>query len=169
MFDYFAKVRDYFVKARNRARRQIVKARNRARRKRSAWNLLSFAVGLLVTGLLWWLLCEVVWRLHVVWFPEHGPRKGDFWAEGISFWPFVSSFLMVVPLFLPALSGGMLIANCMLRLIPFVRRVLDKEAQEDPGTDYRSAQRGLLWATAIIAILTVPLAVLGAYTLQRLH
>jgi hypothetical protein len=91
------------------------------------------------------------------------------WTEGIGFVPFLSSFLLIMPLGFPAVSTAMLLSNVLIRAIPPARKVLDREAHGYPGTDYRSAQRQLVFATKIAFAVAVPLSLIGAVTLFRLH
>jgi len=119
--------------------------------------------------MLWWLFVQVAWHIHTWIYPAHAGRWSGFWTDGIGFLPFVSSFLLAMPLGLPALTIGMALSNAILHLIPPARRVLDKEASRHPGTDYASAQRQMMAAIKISVVVAVPLALIGAATLVHLH
>ena len=86
--------------------------RKRRAGRRSAWNLLCVLVGVGLMCVLWFGLFHGMWRLHVHFFPEHRPYERQFWGSGISPGAFASSFLMLMPLALPATVLGFLAANC---------------------------------------------------------
>src|SRR5262249_16767311 len=66
--------------------------------RKSPWNLLVLAVAFAAIGSIGYVLFRIMWQIHVVIYPAHSGRLGEFWTKGTSFWPFVSSFLLLVPL-----------------------------------------------------------------------
>ena len=75
---------------------------HRANRK-SPWNLLCVLVGFGLAMLAWYYLFQAAWWLHVQCYPEHAALKKEFWHQGISARAFLCSFLMLMPLAVPAL------------------------------------------------------------------
>ena len=120
--------------------------------RRSRWNLLLPPLVLAVAALSWLFLALAAHALHA--------RGG-----GLPF-PLVRSglagLLMYAPLCLPAAVLGLVGANAVARLVPAARRALDEESRGRPGADYASAQRGLLTAAALLLLVTLPIAVVGA-------
>jgi hypothetical protein len=110
-----------------------------------------------------------MWRLHVHFFPEHRPYERQFWGSGISPGAFASSFLMLMPLALPATVLGFLAANCLVWLIPPARRSMQGEAAGDKEMTFSGSNSGLIkWGT-IPSIICVILSIIGAVTLRSLR
>jgi len=147
----------------------VADARTRAKRRKSRWNILLFVLIFVFGPGLWWVFTRVAWYFHTLIHPAHAGHWAEFWTEGLGAVPFISSFLMVMPLALPAFTTAMLLSNMFLYAIPPVRRTLDREAEGYPGTDYASAQRQMIFATKIALAIAVPLSLIGAVTLFRLH
>jgi hypothetical protein len=126
-------------------------ARARAGRRRSPWNLILIPFGLGGWLGTWYLLFRLVWNFHHWLYPQH--LFSDFWREGIPFASFVPSFLMLFAPAVAALCVGLMIANCIVLLIPPARRALDAEAVGYPGTGFKEATRALFgllkWALPI--------------------
>ncbi len=74
----------------------------------------------------------------------------------------VAVVLMIVPLGIACIFVGGVVANFVVYHIPQARAVLDQEALECPGIDYRSTQRSLLKLGIPSFMLAVVLAVVGA-------
>lgn len=70
--------------------------------------------------------------------------------------------LMIVPLGIACIFAGGVVANFVVYHIPRARVVLDQEALECPGIDYRSTQRSLLKLGIPSFALAVLLAAVGA-------
>ncbi len=127
-------------------------ARRRAKRRRSPVNLLLIPAVVGPWALTWYvsarLLGEVVRRVH----PEPGfvllPDSGG-------------GVLMGVGLFFAWLPVAMVVGNLIVAGIAPVRRTLANEARSVPGTDFVSANRGLLKAAAFITPAGLLLAVVG--------
>ena len=149
--------------------RYLGDAQKRAKRRKSPWNILPFALIFVIGPGLWWLFACTAWYVHTLIHPAHAERWGEFWTDGVGIVPFISSFLMIMPLGLPALTTVMLLSNLLARSIPPVRQALDREAEGHPGTDYKSTQRQMILATKIAIAIAVPLSLIGAATLFRLH
>ena len=96
--------------------------RERRAKRKSPWNLLGALVAVLVMGPAGYGLWLCAWRLHLIFYPAHETHLRDFWQAGISARAFVSSFLLAIPLFMPAILVGMLTSNILMWLIPPARR-----------------------------------------------
>jgi hypothetical protein len=132
----------------------------RAQRRKSAWNLLLLPLCFAAWLSIWYALFRFVWLLHVLVYPAH--RLADFWSGGISAGTAVLSFLMVFALMPAAMTLGFMLENCVVWLIPPLRRVFDAEARDYPGTGFADAMRGLLkvcyWALPIGLTISVTAA-----------
>jgi hypothetical protein len=147
----------------------LIEARIRARRRKSPWNTLLLFSAIPVWLAVWYGSFELFWRLNVYMYPEHSGYRDQFWTEGISFCPFISSFLMVFGPFFPSVGVALLFSNVLFRVVPPARRALDREALNVRGAAYISAQRGLLKLTLFSLAIGYGLAGIGAFTLSRLH
>jgi hypothetical protein len=74
----------------------FVRARERAQRRKSSWNLLLIVVGFGGMAGFAYLFFQIMWRIHIAFYPEHVGRLCEFWSEGISARSFISSFLLVI-------------------------------------------------------------------------
>lgn len=84
--------------------------RERRAKRKSAWNLLNALLIALALGPVGYGLWLCAWRLHIWFYPEHANRLHEFWKAGLSGKAFISSFLMAMPLFVPALVIAALIS-----------------------------------------------------------
>ena len=75
------------------------RAQVRAQRRKSPWNfiLIPFVAGGI--GGTCYALFQLMWRIHIMIHPEHIGRFNEFWQEGIRLPSFLSSFLLLFPLF----------------------------------------------------------------------
>jgi hypothetical protein len=108
------------------------------------------------------------WQVHVLFYPEHAVHLREFWRPGISGGAFISSFLLAMPLFLPAIVTGLLISNLLMWLIPPARRAMNAEARGDYEMTFRGANLGLLKWGGIGSGIAFLLMLIGAATLSRL-
>ncbi len=131
----------------------LEEARRRAKRRRSPLNLLLIPAVVGPWALTWYvsalLLGHVAHHhrpeLNFVLLPDSG-----------------GGVLMGVGLLVAWLPVAMVIGNLIVAGIPAVRRTLDHEARSFPGTDFVSANRGLLKAVAFITPAGLLIAVVGA-------
>jgi hypothetical protein len=143
--------------------------RERRARRKSPWNLVGMLVALPVMGLAWYGLWLFAWQLHLLFYPAHAGHVREFWRAGISGRALISSFLMLMPLFVPAIAVGLLLSNCLMWLIPPARRAMEAEAAGDEEMTFRGANRGLVKVGAIASVVALLLALIGAATLSRLR
>jgi hypothetical protein len=143
--------------------------RERKAKRKSAWNLVGLLVAVLVmvpSGYGLWLCA---WKVHVVFYPSHATHIREFWQAGISGKAFISSFLLAMPLFLPAMVTGFLTSNFLMWLIPPARRAMDAEAAGDYEMTFRGANWGLIKWGGIASGVALLLVLTGAATLTNLR
>jgi hypothetical protein len=140
----------------------LANARQRASRRKSKWNLLSPLLMAPLCALFWWAGAELAWLAHVAFFQSSASAVSRNWMAALGRQNSVPVLLMVLPPFLPAISGAMLAGNFLIHLIPPARRALDGESRSSPGTDYATAQHTLLRVTAVLVGIAAGLALTGA-------
>ncbi len=147
----------------------IGRARQRARRRKSPWNLvlIPLVLGAVVgtTCTLFWIM----WEIHTAIYPAHVGRLAEFWGKNISARSFVSSFLLVVPLFFASVPIAMILANLIAWLIAPARRSFDREAEGAVGASFAEAISGLWKVALIIVPICLVLSSIGAATLSQLR
>ena len=142
--------------------------RERRAKRKSPWNLLCVLLGFALALLAWYYLFQAAWWLHVERYPAHAGLKREFWRAGISVRAFISSFLLLMPLAVPAIVGGLLSANLLVWLIPPARRAMEHEAAGDREMTFAGANAGLAKWGGIAAAVAIVLSVIGALTLASL-
>jgi hypothetical protein len=75
----------------------------------------------------------------------------------------IGGVFMTLGPFFAWLPVAMLFGNLLVRALPPARRALDREAERVPGTDYRSAQRQLWRAAAVMFPAGMLVSVLGLF------
>jgi hypothetical protein len=143
--------------------------RARKARRKSPWDLLGAVVAALIMGLAGYGLWLCAWRLHLLFYPAHAAHIREFWHAGISGRAFISSFLLAMPLFMPAIVIGLLISNLLMWLIPPARRAMNAEAAGDEEMTFRGANLGLLKWGGIVSGIALLLVLIGAATLTSLR
>lgn len=81
---------------------------------------------------------------------------------------FVPSLLMVFAMTPGSVGVGLILGNCLAWLVAPARRAFDAEARGYPGTEFRSAMRGLFELTAVTLPIGVVVAIVSAYFLTSL-
>ena len=142
--------------------------RERQAKKKSPWNLVLGIVGFSLAAVLWYVFFQGAWQMHVIFYPEHITQRGQFWSQGISFKALLSSFLLLLPLGIPALVFGMLAANLLFWCIPPARRTMQIEAAGDTEMTFTGSNAGLLKWGGLASGICFALCILGAATLQSL-
>jgi len=142
--------------------------RERQAKRKSPWNLVCVLVGFILVPLIWYYLFQAAWRLHVEFYPMHAGLEKGFWNAGISFRAFVSSFLMLMPLGVPAMVAGFLLANLIIWLIPPARRTMEAEAAGDREMTFAGSNAGLIRWGGIASAVCIVLSIVGAATLKSL-
>jgi hypothetical protein len=143
--------------------------RNRRAQRKSPWNLLQLVVWVPLLALLLWCLFMAAWHLHTLFYPKHIGHFKEFWGSGVSGRAFISSFLLVMPLFVPAITLSLFISNLLMWLIPPARRAMNAEAAGDPEMTFRGANLGLIKFGGIASAVAFVLTLIGALTLSSLR
>lgn len=147
----------------------VSRARQRAARRKSPWNLVLILLGLGgIAGTLY-VLVQLMWRVHTLFYPAHVGRFHEFWGNGIGAGAFVSSFLLVVPLFFAAIPIGMLLTNLVAWLIPPARRAFAREAEGVEGASFRQTMGELGKVALVLVPICLLLSGIGAATLSNLR
>jgi len=126
-------------------------------------------LGFGLAAVFWYWLFHAAWALHVELYPAHAGLLREFWGEGISGAAFVSSFLMLMPLGVPALVLGALAANFLIWLIPSARRSMEAEAAGDPEMTFRGVTIWMLKWGGLASVGCVILSIIGLATLSSLR
>ena len=143
--------------------------RERSGRRKSFWHFPRMITSFILLGLLWYLLFVGMWEIHLIVFPEHEGHLREFWQEGISFKAFISSFLLVMPLFFPSMGASYILVNLIFWFIPPARKAFENEAAGDKEMTFFGATSSL---TKVFIKYLLPLglglSLLGALTLSSL-
>src|SRR5215475_11421113 len=75
--------------------------------------------------------------------------------------PNLNGALISLPAFVLWLPISLLLSNCVLYAVPSLRRVAERFVLEARRPSFRESQRQLLQIAAVIALVCVPLIVLG--------
>jgi hypothetical protein len=143
----------------------LANARHRSSRRKSAWNLLLPIVLVPLWLLLWWVAVELVWLVHVAVIHRHTGTT-ESWMKGVGSAMSLSGFLMIFPLMIPTMIGGMVIGNFLIYLIPAARAAMDAEDRAFPGTEYATAQKALIRTFKMCAPVALALSLLGAWLFE---
>ncbi len=134
-------------------------SRQRAQRRRSLWHVPMFILAMITTVLIVFVFFQCMWLIHTLIYPDHANKLGEFWNDIGRFRSFISSFLLLVPLFFAALPLGLMFSNAVIWLIPSARRALDR------GASLSEAMLGLWKVSRVIVPICLLLSLLGAVTL----
>jgi hypothetical protein len=143
--------------------------RERAAKRKSPWDFIGILLGFVVFPVLWFYLFRVAWLVHLHFYPAHAGHLREFWGEGISTRAFVSSLLMAMPLFYPALVAAFLLSNVLMWFIRPARRVMEREAGGDPEMTFRGANTKLIKWGLIGSTISFILSFVGLATLHSLR
>lgn len=141
----------------------------RAQRRKSLWNTFLFFVWFIVTGWLTFLFFSFMWRIHMLFFPEHAGKMNEFWQEGLSLRAFLSSFLMAAPLFFAAFPLSAILSNLIMYGIPWARKAFEEEAVNFPETKFINTMRSLVAISIIFVPICFIVSLIGALTLKSLR
>ena len=143
--------------------------RQRAARRRSLWHIPELLLMFVFLGLFWFALFRLMWLVHLLVYPEHAGQLHEFWRKGIGLRSFLSSFLLLMPLALPATGLSLIFTNLVLWCIPPARGVFEKEAEGIEEMTFRRATKELLRLTMRWLIpIGLGISLLGALTLAQL-
>ncbi len=143
--------------------------RERSLRRISLWHLPKIIVSFVLLGLFWYLLFAAMWQIHLIAYPNHVGLLNEFWSEGIGFKSFISSFLMVMPLILPALGASFVLTNFLFWYIVPARRIYEKEAAGNKDLTFSGATTGLIKVFyKYLLPIGLGLSLIGALTLSNI-
>ncbi len=136
---------------------------------KSWWHLPKVFFIFTLLGVFWFGLFKIMWGVHIFFYPEHSNHLDLFWQEGLSFKSFISSFLLLIPLLLPAMGSAMIVTNGLLWLTPAARATFDREAKKlkKPSFLISTSDLLLLFVKYLLPI-GIGLSLLGALTLINL-
>jgi hypothetical protein len=143
--------------------------RERRAKRKSAWNLLGALLIIVGLSFFWYGLWLGAWRVHIIFYPAHTAHLKQFWQSGLSGGAFISSFLLVMPLIVPAIVLACLASNLLMWLIPPARRAMNAEAAGDSEMTFRGANWKLIKWGGIASGIASTVAVIGAATLTSLR
>jgi hypothetical protein len=143
--------------------------RQRRAKRKSAWNLVGALIIIMALAPVCYGLWLCAWRVHLLFYPAHAAQLREFWKSGLSAGAFISSFLLTLPLFVPAIVIACLTSNALMWLVPPARRTLNAEAAGDKEMTFRRANLGLLKWGGIASGIALLLALIGAATLSSLR
>lgn len=146
----------------------LQRARQRAKRRRSPWNFILPPLMLISVGLIWYVLFQFMWSVHVHFFPAHAGRFEQYWNEGIGARAFVSSFLLSIPLGIASVPLGLIVSNAVAWCIPPARRAFEREA-ETVKMNFKRIMLDLFKLALIIVPPCLLLSFIGAATLVNLR
>jgi hypothetical protein len=127
-------------------------------RRKSFWNVVLVLFGVQSIGLSWWGLFKLVALAQGFLAP------GKHFGQNLSN---LGQIVMVIPLGLPALAIGLLVANMRVWMFPAAREALEEEARSQSAEDFRTATRQLAVAAAILLAVALPVSLLGAVDFFR--
>lgn len=143
--------------------------KERASRRKSLWHLPRVIISFIVMGFIWYALFYVMWHVHLIAYPEHTGQIGEFWNKGISLKSFLSSFLLVMPLFLPALGLSFIIVNIIFWFIPPAKKLFENEAGGEIEMTFIGTTSDLVRVVVKYMLpIGLGLSLLGALTLSNL-
>ncbi len=117
---------------------------------------------------LWYFFFKIMWGVHVLFYPSHKGKFNLFWNENIPFFPFLSSFLMMMPLFFVFLPFALILSNLIVYSIPFLMRRFDIDVEKTGGKSCKKANIELLNVSRILTPICLLLSFIGAITLINL-
>lgn len=143
--------------------------KDRREKRKSIWHLpkILLFIGLFVG--IWCCLFMGMWKIHTIFFPIHANQLKNFWPQNITTPAFISSFLLSMPLFLPAVGFACFFTNIVFYLIPPARKAFEKEAAGDDEMTFSGAT-SKVWAITIKYLLPIGigLSFIGVVTLISL-
>jgi len=137
--------------------------------KKSWWHLPRIIIMFTLLAAFWYLLFKGMWLVHTYFYPEHNNQLGLFWQTGLGIKSFLSSFLLAVPLFLPALGIALIVSNGLMWLILPARLAFQQEVKKLRTDDFLTSISSLtLVFVKYLLPIGIGLSLFGAVTLKNL-
>lgn len=121
--------------------------------RKNPWNLILIPISILAIGFSYFLLFQLVLAFQHLFIPKdiillanNGP----------------GCILMYFPIFFTSMGMGLIITNLFVWCFPFIRNILDKEAEGVKGASFKEAMRELYKVTAWMLLITLPISLIGA-------
>ena len=116
-------------------------AQERSKRRKSPWNLVLIPLVAGFSGATYYFLWKGVYGFYKSHIPSDTIFSGHTRLGGI---------LMFLPLFFPAMTIGMLLANTIAWLIPATRKTFGQEAKGVWNVSFPEAMRDLVWQACFV-------------------
>lgn len=143
--------------------------RKRQARRKTLWHLPKVIISIFGLGIFWYVLFIGMWQIHLFAYPEHTGHISEFWRKGVSLQSFLSSFLLAMPLFLPAMGLSFIIVNIIFWFIAPAKRAFENEASGDNEMTFIGATSKLIGITVkYLFPIGFSLSLVGALTLSSL-
>jgi len=137
--------------------------------KKSWWHLPRIIIMFTLFAAFWYLLFKGMWLVHTYFYPEHNNQLGLFWQGDIGIKSFLSSFLLAMPLLLPALGIALIVSNVLMWLVLPARLAFQQEAKKLRTADFLTSISTLtLILVKYLLPIGIGLSLLGAITLKNL-
>ena len=137
--------------------------------KKSWWHLPRIIIMFTLFAAFWYLLFKGMWLVHTYFYPEHNKQLGLFWQGDIGIKSFLSSFLLAMPLLLPALGLALIVSNGLMCLVLPARLAFQQEAKKLRTADFLTSISTLtLVLVKYLLPIGIGLSLLGAITLKNL-
>jgi hypothetical protein len=143
--------------------------RERTARRKTPWNFLTVFLLFTLGSSIWYASFRLMWQVHVLLFPSHAGQLSQFWPGGLRLGPFVSSFLLAMPLGISSLMLGAIIANLLMWCIPPARRTFERQAVGCPEVGLRSIMLSFLRWGWVPVVIGFGFSFIGACTLRSLR
>lgn len=145
------------------------RAHKRSLRRKSVWNLVLLFLWFVFSIFTFYTIFQIMWCVHVLYYPSHVGGLKEFWGNGISFRSFLSSFFFLMPLFIVSVFVGMVLANVSMWSIHPARHIFDQEAKGIKNVSMKESMSGLFKIIRIITPFCLLLSFIGAVTLRNLR
>ncbi len=123
------------------------------RRRRSLWNLLLLPAGLGSWAALWYATVLALSKVHLM---AHAIPRLALLPDGLG------GVLTALGSLFASFAPSMIVANCLVWLVPAARRTFQAEAEPFPDVTFRSANQGFLRMAMLMTPIGLAVALLGA-------
>ena len=127
--------------------------RPRVRRRRNPWNLLLLPACFGAWGVLWYAAARGLAEIHRI---AHAIPPSSVLPDD------VGGLLIAIGSLFASFAPSMIVANCLVWLVPAARRTFEAEAKPFPDLRFRSANQGFLRMTMLMTPIGLAIGMLGA-------
>jgi hypothetical protein len=136
------------------------RARNRSLRSKSVWNLLLSPLVILLPIFAYALLFSFLWGIWKFMHPSSSMGIYTLWLDALRSNQLAAGFILI-PIGFPSIGFGYLLCNFIVWMIPPARKAQESEAGTRKEENYLNSQRGLLWFSGVLLIITLPLGIIA--------